>query len=57
LVLRFANRQDYSEGVNLILLNQKTLEYKLLRVNRAQWLVFETITIRPGESLYSVYYF
>jgi len=57
LVLRFANRQDYTEGVNLILLNQTTLEYKLLRVNRAQWLVFETITICPGESLYSVYYF
>ncbi len=57
LVLRFANRQDYTEGINLILLNQKTLEYKLLRINRSQWLVFETITIRPGESLYSVYYF
>jgi|GEM_PF-1337750 len=57
LVLRFANRQDYTEGINLILLNQKTFEYKLLRINRSQWLVFETITIRPGESLYSVYYF
>ena len=57
LVLRFANQQDYSEGINLILLNQKTGEYKLLRVNQSQWLVFETITIRPGESLYSVYYF
>lgn len=56
LVLKFATTQDYSQGVNLILLNQVTGDYKLLRVNQQEWLVFETLDIPVGDGLYSSYY-
>jgi hypothetical protein len=56
LALKFATAQDYAQGVNLILLDQTSGNYKLLRVNQQEWLVFETLEIPTGDSLYSVYY-
>lgn len=55
-VLKFATRQDYAEGINLIFLNQQTGNYKLLRVSQTNWQVFETWEILKTDSLYSVYY-